>query len=172
MSLNRLPKAYPCGRPRASRKARPLSEAERTELEQKLDRYQVAQSLNRSQTRGKIFGVVVGQTDHFTGPELVAKVRKAHSEIGPATVYRNLRLLLDAGVLRESLTDREGQSLYEVQRAEHHDHVVCLDCRAILEFHEVGIESLQNAVLKKLGFREVHHSHVVYAHCEYRERRE
>ncbi len=112
--------------------------------------------------------MVLELADHFSGPELVKKVRKTHPEIGPATVYRCLPVLLEAGVLRDSLTDKAGQSVYEVQRNEHHDHVVCLDCRAILEFHEVGIESLQEKVLARLGFQEVHHSHVVYAHCQYR----
>ncbi len=168
MTLPRLPRAFPCGRPQKTKKARPLSALQKTELLEKLERYQASRKLNRSQTRNQVLDVVMDQTDHFTGPDLVRKVRRAHAAIGPATVYRALPVLLDAGVLRESLTDRAGQVVYEVQRSEHHDHVVCLDCKAILEFHEVGIESLQNRVLERLGFREVHHSHVVYAHCLYR----
>lgn len=138
------------------------------ELHAKLARYAATHHLNRSQTRNQILDVVLVQADHFTGPELVRKVRKAHPQIGAATVYRCLPVLLGAEVLRESLTDRAGQAVYEVRRTEHHDHVVCLDCKAILEFHEVGIESLQEQVLDRLGFREVNHSHVIYARCVYR----
>jgi Fur family transcriptional regulator, ferric uptake regulator len=168
MTVARLPRAFPCGRPQKAKKARPLSTPQKSELLERLERYQLSKKLNRSKTRNQILEVVMDQTDHFTGPELVRKVRRAHAAIGAATVYRALPVLLDAAVLRESLTDRAGQVVYEVQRSEHHDHVVCLDCKAILEFHEVGIESLQDRVLERLGFREVHHSHVVYAHCLYR----
>lgn len=172
VSQDRYPKSFPCGRPRPARKTRPLNEAERQELVEKFEHFTNAKKLNRSKTRNNIALLIAAQGDHFTGPELVAKVRAAHPEIGAATVYRNLPVFLESGILRESLTDRDGQVVYELQRNEHHDHVVCLDCRAILEFHEVGIESLQQAVLKKLGFREVHHSHVVYARCDYRQKAE
>lgn len=171
--MTQMPRTFPCGRPRTTaKKAKPLSAGAEADLRKKLERYQSAKKLNRSQTRLHILHVIAQQADHFTGPELVQKVRKAYPEIGSATVYRNLPVLLDAGVMRESLTDRAGQAVYEIQRPDHHDHVVCLDCRAILEFHEVGIESLQDKVLQRLGFREVHHSHVVYAHCEYRKKQD
>jgi Fur family ferric uptake transcriptional regulator len=165
MNPSKQPRSFPCGRPRAARKGRSASR----ELLEKLHHYQSSQKLNRSQTREKILAVLATQSDHFVGPELVEKVRKAHPEIGAATVYRNLPVFLEAGIIRESLTDRNGQVVYEVQHSgHHHDHVVCLDCRAILEFHEVGIESLQAKVLERLGFQEVQHSHVIYAHCIYR----
>lgn len=164
-----MPRAFPCGRPRAAKKNRVASASANAELRERLETFQASRKLNHSQTRLNILSVLAGQSDHFTGPELVAKIRKAHPEIGAATIYRNLPVLVEAGILRESLTDREGQAVYEVQHsAGHHDHVVCLDCRAILEFHEVGIESLQARVLERLGFREVHHSHVIYARCVYK----
>jgi Fur family transcriptional regulator, ferric uptake regulator len=165
-------RSFACGRPRLARKSRAIQNSLVAELSEKLDRYQTSRQLNRSQPRNRVLEVIAQQTDHFTGPELVALVKKRFSEIGPATVYRCLPLLLEAGILRESLTDREGQAVYELAQSDHHDHVVCLDCRAILEFHEVGIESLQAKVLQKLGFQEVSHSHVIYARCAYRAAKE
>lgn len=165
-------RSFACGRPRLAKKSRAAQNTLYAELLERLDRYQATRSLNRSQPRNKVLEVIAQQTEHFTGPELVALVRKRFSEIGPATVYRCLPLLLEAGILRESLTDKKGQAVYELAQPDHHDHVVCLDCRAILEFHEVGIESLQAKVLQRLGFREVSHSHVIYARCAYRAMKE
>jgi Fur family transcriptional regulator, ferric uptake regulator len=149
-------------------KARSISGGLHAELMRKLEQYQSSKKLNRSTPRNRVVEVISLQSDHFTGPDLVARVRKKFPEIGAATVYRCLPLLIEAGILRESLTDNQGQAVYEVQHSDHHDHVVCLDCKAILEFHEVGIESLQAQVLGKLGFQEVQHSHVIYARCVFK----
>jgi Fur family transcriptional regulator, ferric uptake regulator len=115
---------------------------------QRLDKFVSSQKLNRSESRRKVVQVVLGQTSHFTALELVKKVQSSHPGVGAATVYRNLPVLVAAGILRESLSKEDGQVVYELDGAgDHHDHIVCLDCDAILEFHEAKIESLQEKTL-------------------------
>jgi Fur family ferric uptake transcriptional regulator len=135
-------------------------------LRERLDKYVQQEQLNRSQSREKILEVVLEQTRHFTAAELVKKVQQIHDGIGAATIYRNLPMFVAAGILRESLSDDKGQLVYETESHGHHDHIVCLDCHAILEFHEEEIEELQGRVMNRLGFKEARHQHVVYAHCE------
>jgi len=157
-------KKLPCGRNQCVQ-ASELADSEAA-CWQKLDQFVSSQRLNHSRSRQKVVEVILGLNSHFTALELVKKVHSRYPKVGAATVYRNLPVLVGAGILRESLSHEDGQVVYELDDAHHHDHIVCLDCDAILEFHEAKIESLQEKTLVRLGFKQQRHHHVVYAYCE------
>lgn len=162
-------KKLPCGRPLTgclSDESPELTGKNRAEISQKLEKLVSMKGLNRSEVRDKLLEAILQCEGHFTGPELIQRVHENFPGIGAATIYRNLPIFIEAGVLRESLNDREGQVVYELQGT-HHDHIVCLDCHAIIEFHETRIENLQKEAMQTLGFEEVQHRHVVYARCDY-----
>lgn len=133
-----------------------------------LKRYLVSHQLKYTEQRWKIAELILSTGGHMDAQALVDQVRKKHSKIGSATVYRNIKVLCDARILRESLVDSNGRILYELFDSRHHDHIVCMDCGEIFEFHDQKIESLQSATLEKMNFQEVSHSHVVYAHCKFK----
>lgn len=137
-------------------------------LTKKLESFVRDRSLNRSASRERVLEVILGLQGHFTAGELASRVQEDHPSVGAATVYRNLPLFVGAGILRESLSDENRQMVYELDTHGHHDHVVCLDCKEIIEFHDESIESSQRKVLSGLGFKESSHRHVVYAHCEFK----
>jgi len=132
-----------------------------------LKEYLVAQGLKFTEQRWKIVEHILSTGGHLDAQALVDQVKKRHSEIGAATVYRSIKVLCDANILKESLTDANGRVFYELYGGEHHDHVVCLDCGEIFEFSDHKIESLQSAVIEKMQFKEVKHRHVVYANCAF-----
>ncbi len=129
-----------------------------------------AHGLKFSEQRWKIAQLILSTKGHFNIQKIVLDVTKAHPEIGPATVYRNIKVLCDAHILKETLVDPTGRVIYEVFDDAHHDHIVCLDCGEIFEFHDPNIESSQEAVTSALRFEEVSHRHVIYAHCLYKRR--
>lgn len=156
----------PCGRPLkgALAHADPIDQGSARE---RLERFVAAGSLKRSEVRHRILDVIVNEAPHFSAPELVRRVQASHPEIGAATIYRNLPVLLEAGLIQESLMTREGHKLYELSDDDHHDHIVCTDCRRIFEFHDDTIEARQEKLIRAMGFRTDHHRHVIYASCEY-----
>lgn len=78
----------------------------------------------------------------FTVEELTEELM----EVGRATVYRTVKLLLDAGVLcKVSLAD--GSPKYIVARREHHHHTVCVRCDKVEEFRSSTVER----VLRTIG---------------------
>lgn len=105
---------------------------------------------------------------HFNVQEVVKKVQSRDASIGAATVYRTAALLRDAGLVRETLVNDDGSTVYEVSDSDHHDHIVCLDCGQIFEFRDERIEQAQAAINERMKFAEVRHRHVIYAHCQYR----
>ena len=61
---------------------------------------------------------------------------------------------------------------YELSSSEHHDHIVCVDCHAIIEFHDESIENRQQELTQELGFTAQDHQHVLYASCDLLKKKE
>lgn len=156
----------PCGRPLPAKV--PSKETDFGRWEEQLRRYLGAQGLKSSSQRWSIVKLILSEKGHFTTQAIVQKVQSESPGIGAATVYRNIKLLLEAGILIETLVDTQGRTFYEIADDDHHDHIVCLDCGYIFEFHDESIESSQVQVTKKLKFTQVRHRHVIYANCQYR----
>lgn len=106
------------------------------------------------------------QTDkHIEIEELYQKVKEVHRGIGHATVYRTMKLLLEAGLAQEHQF-RDGVTRYErTSRKTHHDHLICIECGTIIEFEDEEIEALQEQVAKRLGFTIVDHKLEIYGRC-------
>ncbi len=155
--------APPCGRPIPQPATGP-------EWQRKLKEHLVANGLKHSDQRTAIAEVVLGGIPgHFSTQDVVRIVQKRHPGIGAATVYRNIKTLVEAGLVKETLLDDQGRTVFELADGDgtHHDHIVCADCGAIFEFAEERIEALQEAVTTSMSFSPLHHRHVIYARCEY-----
>lgn len=98
------------------------------------------------------------RAEHPTVEELFMRVRERDQSVGHATIYRTLKLLVDAGL---ALPNRIGEDLtrYEPEiPGEHHDHMICDRCGLIVEFEDEEIERLQEEIAKRLGFQLLDHS--------------
>lgn len=101
---------------------------------------------------------------HYRIEELLEKSRKEDASISYATVYRTLMMLMEAGLASQRHFGK-GQSLFEQESKHHHDHLICTDCGAIVEFENNTIEKLQEAMAKKAGFKLTHHKMELYGLC-------
>jgi Fur family ferric uptake transcriptional regulator len=160
-------KTLPCGRP-AEKYLPPRTSLQLEKCKNQLKAYLLKNGLKYTEQRWKIAELILSTQGHLNAQALVDQVKKKHSEIGAATVYRSIKVLCDALILRESLTDTQGQTFYELFDDHHHDHIVCIDCGQIFEFYDQKLETLQDAVVGKMKFRGAEHRHVVYGRCEYR----
>lgn len=160
------PRLLPCGRARPAR-ARPLENVSHriASLVERFETYCNEQGLRKSNARRKIVEVIVRNLQHFTSQELVHRVVGRYPEVGRATLYRTIPVLVKAGILQEGPQTLEGHVSYELAESQHHDHIVCLDCREIFEFSSPRIEKEQDSVSLGLDFQPRTHSHVIYAHC-------
>ena len=101
---------------------------------------------------------------HMTAEDVYRVLLAEQSEIGLATVYRVLMQFEQAGLLSRHHFEA-GKAVYELREDEHHDHLVCLDCGHVEEFHDPEIEKRQTAVAKARGFTIAYHALSLYAHC-------
>lgn len=102
---------------------------------------------------------------HFTAEELYQKLNGAGAQVSIATVYRGLSLLEEAGLI-EGHDFADGQRRYERSMdREHHDHMICVDCRAVIEFTSERIEKLQEEIVADHGFSLQDHSLTLFVKC-------
>jgi len=112
--------------------------------------------------RVKILQILENSHDpHMSAEDVYKALMEAEEEVGLATVYRVLTQFEQAGlVMRHNFEG--GHSVFELDRGEHHDHMVCLQSGKVIEFHSEEIEKLQKEVAEKMGYRLVDHSLVLY----------
>lgn len=105
-------------------------------------------------------------SDQFaTAQQILDHVRKTHPDMSLDTVYRNLTLLVDLGVVSEINTRGRDGNIYELITTEHHHHLVCLNCgkAECLDFCPINREKLEKA--SKNGFNITSHSLEFYGYC-------
>ena len=98
---------------------------------------------------------------HMTAEDIYQSLRDAGEDVGIATVYRVLTQFEAAGLVERHNFD-SGPAVYELDRGEHHDHMVCTETGKVIEFHNADIESLQEKIVDEKGYKLVGHSLVLY----------
>src|SRR4051812_28873976 len=77
--------------------------------------------------RRAVFDVLHASDDHPTAREVFERVQRISPEIGPATVYRSLALLVESGQALELALGGGASARYDANVARH-DHLVCSGC--------------------------------------------
>lgn len=105
---------------------------------------------------------------HLTVEEIYNLIKKHDEKISIATVYRNLRLLEEQGVVKKVYMAEDAPSFYELSGSDTHahHHLVCSDCGAIIDFDQDLLESLEKTIEEKKGFLIKDHRVVFYGICE------
>lgn len=68
---------------------------------------------------------------HPTVEEIYDNVRRKVTRIGKATVYQNLKILVEEGIVRE--VNIKGVSRFEPNLEVHH-HLICKTCSKVMDF--------------------------------------
>ena len=112
--------------------------------------------------RVKILQILENSPDrHMTAEDIYQLLRDADEDVGIATVYRVLTQFEVAGLIERHNFDN-GPAVYELDRGEHHDHMVCTETGAVIEFHNEDIEKIQETLVNQKGYELVGHSLVLY----------
>jgi Fur family transcriptional regulator, ferric uptake regulator len=135
----------------------------------KLDRHIQRQGLKQTRQRMLILEAFLAAGSHLSVEEVLRAVHENYPAMGAATVYRTLKLFVEAGIAHER-NFGDGQARYEAAHDnEHHDHLICTDCQEIFEFEEPEIERRQAEVAEVHGIRLKSHRHEIYGECIQRE---
>lgn len=136
------------------------------QIVKRFERFLRARELKLTSQRRRIFERAFATHDHFSAETMYAWLKKESGpKVSRATVYRTLSLLLEGGFV-EALDAGRGELVYEhVLGHAHHDHMLCLECGKIEEFHDERIEELQLEACRHKGFQLVTHDLRLRGYC-------
>ena len=100
------------------------------------------------------------RSEGFTADDLVRELPM----IGRATVFRTIKLLLEAGVICK-LSLINGEPRYSLSQAEHHHHTICVTCGAVGEFRASTVERMLRIVGGEIAGSIVGHRIELYINC-------
>jgi Fur family ferric uptake transcriptional regulator len=92
--------------------------------------------------------------------------RSGERRVGRASVYRVLELLSDHDLITR-LDVGDGVARYEIAdpAGEHHHHLLCDRCGALVPFHDPALERSINRLSDRLGFRTTDHEVTLRGNC-------
>jgi Fur family ferric uptake transcriptional regulator len=112
--------------------------------------------------RVKILEILEGsEKGHMSAEDIYKALLHSGEEVGLATVYRVLSQFENAKLVTRHNFDG-GFSVFELDRGEHHDHMVNIETGDVIEFSNELIEQLQHDIAEKHGYELVDHNLVLY----------
>ena len=123
------------------------------------------EGLRYTQQRQSVWDELCATNDHRDAEEIYLAIRQSGLNVSRATVYRTIDVLVKNKMVRK-LELGDGRARYENKvNATHHDHLICIQCGKIEEFMDEVIESRQDEIVKKFGYKLVRHIHQLFIIC-------
>lgn len=107
--------------------------------------------------------------EHLTVEEIYDLAKEESPEIGLATIYRTVQVLLELHVI-EKVTFDDGFARYELNGEEtgsghRHHHAICTQCGKVYSLETDLLDTLEKLVFESLGFEVTDHEVKLYGLC-------
>lgn len=114
--------------------------------------------------RYAILEFLLSSMSHPTADEIYKSLEGKFPNMSVATVYNNLRVFKEAGLVRE-LTYGDASSRFDANMTDHY-HVICRKCGKITDFDYPTLIDVEREAAKRTGFRVESHRMEVYGICK------
>ncbi|MCL5735624.1 MAG: transcriptional repressor [Actinobacteria bacterium] len=113
--------------------------------------------------RTLVWDVLRAQDSHVSAEQICTRVQETFPHVNLSTVYRTLELLVELGLVRETLLG-PGTRFFEVEEEIPHHHLVCESCGVVAHIHDEDLAGLGKALETGNGFtlREA----TIFGRCE------
>ncbi|GEL09211.1 peroxide-responsive transcriptional repressor PerR [Salisediminibacterium halotolerans] len=113
--------------------------------------------------RHAILEFLFSAKQHPTADEIYKALESKFPNMSVATVYNNLRVFKEVGLVRE-LTYGDSSSRFDSNTSDHY-HVICQDCGKIVDFHYPGLDEVETLAEHVTGFNVKNHRMEIYGTC-------
>jgi len=113
--------------------------------------------------RHAILSYLMNTMSHPTADEIYRALSPEFPSMSVATIYNNLRLFVEAGLVRE-LTYGDDSSRFDADLSDHY-HCICKSCGRITDFEYPPLLEVERAAAKETGFIVEGHRMEIYGIC-------
>ena len=111
-----------------------------------------SRGLRATAERRALIREIFAQHGHFDADSILAAVHRRGLAISRATVYRNLELLVQAGLAHKVRLSGRSYLYEHLHSGQRHDHMACRCCGRMVEFVSPGITALLGEICRAHGF--------------------
>ena len=136
-----------------------------------LKEHLLSNNMRRSSSRERLLEFLCDENNglnaHFDADEAASRLTENRSGVSRASVFRNLTLFSEIGILRKSKFG-ENHFHYELAGTEkkHHQHLICKKCGAYIEFEEVSLKNIAAKISQKTGFEIADYKFEAFGICK------
>jgi Fur family ferric uptake transcriptional regulator len=129
-----------------------------------------APAARRTRQGGAVDAVLRAADGFRTAQDLHAELRHRGQPVGLTTVYRHLKMLVEAGTV-DVVHGPDGEAQYrlcsggERSRSDHHHHLVCRVCGSAVEVDGPDVEAWTESVAAANGYTDVSHTLEIFGRC-------
>lgn len=113
--------------------------------------------------RHAILEYLISTESHPTADDIYKSLEKDFPNMSVATVYNNLRVFRNTGLVKE-LTYGDSSSRFDFVTHDHY-HIICDECGTIVDFHHPGLDEVERLASHMTGFKVNSHRLEVYGTC-------
>jgi Fur family ferric uptake transcriptional regulator len=136
-----------------------------TEVKNIFSAYLETHGLRKTPERFVILEEIYARHDHFDAEALYEEIKRKDFNISRATVYNTLDLLHSCDLVKKH---QFGKNLAQYEKSygyKQHDHIICVDCKKVVEFCDPRIQQIENMMGELLNFKITHHALNLYGIC-------
>jgi Fur family peroxide stress response transcriptional regulator len=113
--------------------------------------------------RHAILSYLMDSMSHPTADEIYKALSPIYPSMSVATIYNNLRLFVEAGLVRE-LTYGDDSSRFDSDLSDHY-HAICKTCGSIVDFNYPPLLEVERTASRVTGFVVEGHRMEIYGVC-------
>ena len=136
------------------------------EEQHKFKQFLIKSGFHLTNGRQTVFEEVMNAHGHFAAEELVKQCQKNRRKVSRATIYRSLKELLTAGIIRGTAFGEKHQHFEHIYDERPHHHARCIECYTIIEIDDLGEDVAYHSILNKIGFKILGHEMHFYGLCK------
>jgi len=121
--------------------------------------------IDKFEDRFKVLDTFLNTENHVTSAELTQMLNDNGHDLDNEFVRDTLKLMCNFGFARKNRFDNGVVRYEHWHLGQHHDHIICIKCKKIVEFEEDALENLQINIASKHGFHMLQHKMELYGIC-------